>query len=102
MFEQEPSRTVLQNIAPSDPRHAQFACFLGLRTEQIELSVAAFSFAGFPGAAAHWSQRRVQPAKDGVEFGLRPHRGVLLALECNHAHLLLLSAPNSSRCSSGS
>jgi hypothetical protein len=102
MLEQQPTRSVLQDIPPADPRYTKLAGLFRTRAQQIELHVAVFRGAGFPCTAGGRRNRRMQRRNDGVEFRFGPHRGVLSALERNHAHLLLLSAPNRSRCSSGS
>src|SRR5215207_5215126 len=98
MLEQQPARSVFQDVTPADPGYAQLAGLIRQRTQQIELGVAALRHAGFPSASG--SRRCAERRDKGAEFLFAPFAAILFALERNHAHFL--SAPNSSRYNSGS
>src|SRR6478672_10043729 len=100
MLEQQPARSVLKDVTPADPGYAHLACLFRQRAQQIELGVAPLRHTGFPFASRPRRSRCAEARDEGAEFLFAPVAVVLFAFERNHAHLL--SAPNSSRCISGS
>ena len=60
MLEQEPARSILEDVTPADPRHAQLAGLIRQRTQQIELRIAFFGHAGFPSPAGRRREGGIQ------------------------------------------
>src|SRR4051812_34588070 len=99
MLEQQPARAVLEDVTLADPGNTYLAGLIRQRPEQIELGVAMLGHTGFPRASGPGRHRAERGDKD-VQFLFAPFAIALFALERHHVHLL--SAPNSSRCISGS